>query len=58
MLTISKKSDYGLLFLTTLARQDSDQFIPLSAISKDQDLPYKFLSQIAIELKKEWFDRE
>ena len=52
MLTISKKGDYGLLFMTYLAKAPDSQFIPLSQIAADYRLPYKFLSQIAIELKK------
>lgn len=51
MLQITKKTDYALLFLTALAKEDPHEFIPLRRIAEAQNLPYKFLSQIAIELR-------
>jgi len=51
MLNITKKADYGLLMLTSLANENLNSFIPLKQLASNQDLPYKFLSQIAIELK-------
>lgn len=47
---LSKKADYGLLFLTYLA-EHRYHFIPLSKIARHQEIPYKFLSQIALDLK-------
>lgn len=51
MLSITKKADYGLIFLHELALADPQAFIPLKRIAKDANLPYKFLSQIAGELR-------
>jgi len=50
MLTITKKADYGLLFLHALAQTPPATFVPLKKITQDLDLPYKFLSQIASQL--------
>ncbi len=54
MLQISQKSEYAILFLLTLAKS-SDKFLSLSKISKLNNLPYRFLSKIASELKKAKF---
>ncbi|OGV97127.1 hypothetical protein A2W24_00270 [Microgenomates group bacterium RBG_16_45_19] len=51
MLSITKKDDYGLLFMTYLATTPNKAYTPLSRIAREYRLPYKFLSQIAIELK-------
>ena len=51
MLQITKKTDYGLLFMTALAKGNPDEYVPLRKIAAAQNLPYKFLSQIAIELR-------
>jgi Rrf2 family protein len=51
MLTITKKADYGLLLLTSLAKSPSQDFIALKRIAAESELPYKFLSQIAASLK-------
>jgi len=50
MLQISLKSEYGLLFLLTLARRKGE-CLSLTKISSYQKLPYRYLSQIAIDLK-------
>lgn len=47
MLKISRKSDYGLLLLTSLAQREEGRVISLKEISKARKMPYKFLSQIA-----------
>lgn len=52
MIHISKKSDYGLLFMTVLATAPSREYIPLKQIAVSNNLPYKFLSQVAIDLKR------
>lgn len=50
MLKISKKSDYGLLFLEHLI--DKKELIPLSKITEKTKLPSRFLAQIAAILVK------
>lgn len=51
MLKISKKGDYGTIFLTFLAKNDHQQYISLRDVSDSTNIPYKFLSQIALDLK-------
>ena len=51
MLSLSKKTDYGLLLLTLLAKTSSSRFTSIKSIAKGYDLPYKYLSQIALNLK-------
>jgi Rrf2 family protein len=51
MLKITKKGDYGLIFLTSLAQKSKRTYVPLKMISKENNLPYKFISQIALHLK-------
>ncbi len=50
MLTLSNKSDYGLLLLTLLAKEKKSEFKPLSEISRQSGLPKAFVSKIASEL--------
>ena len=52
MITISKKSEYGLHFLTALANTPQQQHLSITTVSKKLGLPYRFLSQIAGQLKK------
>jgi Rrf2 family protein len=52
MLSISKRTDYGLLLLSLISRTSSKQYNSIKNIAKDNRLPYKYLSQIAIDLKK------
>lgn len=49
MFSLSRKSDYGLLLLSLLTRKNRD-FISISSLSKENQLPYAFLSRIASEL--------
>lgn len=51
MLKISKKTDYGLIFLSYLSKQPDNTFTSLRTVSDETHVPYKFLSQIAIDLK-------
>jgi Rrf2 family protein len=51
MLKITKKGDYGLLFLSSLAQKGKRTYIPLKSIAIENNLPYKFISQIALHLK-------
>lgn len=50
MFTISTKSDYGLLLLALLAKKSRRDFVPLSSISNEADLPHAFVSRIAAKL--------
>lgn len=56
MLSISRKGDYGLLLLTTLAagepRSARQAYVSLKDIANKKRLPYKFLSQVAGDLKE------
>ena len=59
MLGISKRIDYALLLLAALAKSDlakakkkARQFVSLKAVAKENKLPYKFLSQIAVDLSE------
>jgi Rrf2 family protein len=52
MLSFTKKTDYALTAMVALAKNSSAKPYPLSQMAQDQNLPYKFLSQIAIDLKK------
>lgn len=48
MLTISKKSDYGLLVIQQL--MDQTDFVPLSKLVKITRLPQRFVARIAADL--------
>ncbi len=50
MLTLSNKSDYGLLLLTILAGKGSGRYVSLSSVSKESGLPYAFVAKIAAQL--------
>jgi len=50
-LKISRKGDYGLLLMKALAQVDEGRFVSLKELAKEKKLPYKFLSQVAGELK-------
>ena len=50
MLQISKRSQYGLYVLLTLAKSEGKR-LSIREIAKKLGLPYRFLSQIASELK-------
>lgn len=49
MFSLSRKSDYGLLLLSLLTRKNRD-FISISSLSKENQLPYAFFSRIASKL--------
>jgi len=51
MFKLSKRSDYGLVFLFHLALKRKQSPIALSEISKEKKLPLNFLAQIALALK-------
>jgi Rrf2 family protein len=47
MLKISRKADYALLLLSTIAQNGNKRVMSLREVSKAQRMPYKYLSQIA-----------
>jgi Rrf2 family protein len=51
MFGISKKTDYGLELMLALARNYSRGPLSLRQIAKERKLPYKFLGQLALELR-------
>ena len=48
---ISRKGDYGLLFLAALAKRKRRDFVSLRQVAKKNKLPYKFLGQVAGDLR-------
>ena len=50
MLTITKQSDYAILFISKL--RERKDFISLSELVKETKLPQRFLARIAAELAK------
>lgn len=52
MFSITAKTDYGLLFLLALAKRDGKQPQSLKKLAKDEHLPYRFLTQIVIPLRR------
>jgi len=48
MLTFSKQSDYGLIIISQLLGRD--EFVPLSELIKNTNLPHRFLARIAATL--------
>jgi Rrf2 family protein len=65
MFKLSQKADYGLILLSSFAAHDakamrakkasedkSSSYLPIANVAEDNQIPPKFLSQIATELKK------
>jgi Rrf2 family protein len=52
---ISKKTKYGLKALAYIARQDCGQMVQISTISKNENIPHKFLESILLTLRKSGF---
>lgn len=52
MFTLSKASEYSILFLTHLAKNKKNKPVNLKSITSKTGLPYKFLSRITLDLKK------
>lgn len=50
MLSFSKQTDYALLFLERLAKEKN--YLSLSQLIKETDLPHRFLARIASTLVK------
>jgi Rrf2 family protein len=51
MLTVNKKSDYGLLIISKLS-VESDEYVPLSKLVDRTRLPRRFIARIAADLSK------
>jgi Rrf2 family protein len=52
MFSLSQKTEYAVIFLIALAKEKNKKYLSLNTISKLYDLPYRFLSVIAGDLKK------
>ena len=52
MFSLTKKTEYGLQLMVFLAKHFGQEPIPLKQIAKKKHLPYRFLSQVAQDLKK------
>lgn len=48
---LTSRSEYALLALVYLARQDGDGYVSVETIAKAQKIPAKFLEQIMLALK-------
>lgn len=51
MVTISKKTEYALMLVMFLAKNDKNEKVSLLAVSSELGLPYRFLSQMASVMK-------
>lgn len=51
MLTFSKREEYGIQFVTRLARQYGDKPISLATIAREEHITLPFLRQIALDLR-------
>lgn len=51
MFKVSRKVDYDLLLLTTLAKKKPGKFVSLKTLTFEKKLPYKFIGQVATKLK-------
>ena len=54
---LTSRSEYALLSLVYLARQDAGDYIPVEVIAAAQGIPPKFLEQIMLALKRARFVR-
>jgi Rrf2 family cysteine metabolism transcriptional repressor len=52
MFGLTKKTEYGLRLMVFLAQNFGQEPTPLRQIAKKRNLPYRFLSQLALKLKK------
>jgi len=52
MFGLTKKAEYGLQLMVYLAKNYQEEPISLKEIAKKKKLPYRFLSQVALTLKK------
>lgn len=49
---LTARSQYALLALTYLARQEDDRFITIETIATAQGIPLKFLEQLLLAMKR------
>lgn len=49
---LTSRSEYALLALLHLARQDADKYVTVESIGSAQGIPPKFLEQILLTLKR------
>lgn len=49
---LTSRSEYALLALLHLARQDADRYVTVESIATAQGIPAKFLEQILLTLKR------
>lgn len=54
---LTVRSEYALLALVYLARQDTGEFVSVDTIAKAQEIPPKFLEQLMLALKRAHFLR-
>jgi Rrf2 family transcriptional regulator, cysteine metabolism repressor len=54
---LTARSEYALLALVYLARNQSDEYISIDTIAKAQGIPPKFLEQLMLALKRAHFLR-
>ena len=52
---LSKKTKYGIKALTHLAKQERNKPVLISTISKEENIPQKFLESILLTLRKSGF---
>lgn len=52
MLTFSRREDYAVVFMTSLAGQYGKKPISLTSIAKTTDISLPFLRQIALDLRR------
>ncbi len=52
---LSKKTKYGLKALTYIAKSEGDTPVQISEISKNENIPQKFLESIMLTLRKSGF---
>lgn len=52
MFGISKKTDYGLELMISLAKKFGEGPVSLKTIAKEKKLPFKFLEQVVIPLRE------
>ncbi len=51
MLTHSKREEYGIRFVTSLAKRHGGESVALSAIAREEKIALPFLRQIALDLR-------
>ena len=52
MLSMPKKAEYGLLFLSELAKSDGSDYVSVKVVAKENNIPDKFLAKIASSLRE------